>query len=161
MPKRLLILSIVVVSLLAGCGQFIDPNTLDGTSTPQVISVSGTQPIPITSLYGDDSQMIQPIPTPSDPKIQEMIDRASEVLAQNISIPPEQIHLIEAFEVEWADSSLGCPNPSLMYTQVVTPGYLIRLQTPDRVFEIHTDKRDSIIFCDSPSPPVPGALPDR
>lgn len=92
------------------------------------------------------------MPNPSDPEIQKLIAVAVEDLAKRYSISSEQIQFKEAFEVTWPDSSLGCPNPSSMYMQVLTPGYLIRLQAPGGIFEYHTDKRGSVVYCENPSP---------
>lgn len=62
-------------------------------------------------------------------------------------------------ELVWPDSSLGCPNRSSMYTQVLTPGYLIRLQALERIFEYHTDKNSLVIYCENPSPLPLDTLP--
>jgi hypothetical protein len=110
---------------------------------------------------GNDTHVSPSIPTPADPRLQDLIEKAKADLAQRLSIPADQINLVEVMEVEWPDSSLGCPNPSLMYTQVLTPGYLIRLQVLDKEFELHTNKGDLIIYCDDPAAPLPGTLPDR
>ncbi len=99
------------------------------------------------------------MPNPSDPEIQKLIAIAIEDLAKRSSISSGQIQFKEAFEVTWPDSSLGCPNPSSMYMQVLTPGYLIRLQAPSGIFEYHTDKRGAVVYCENPSPLPLDSLP--
>ena len=53
---------------------------------------------------------------------------------------PEESILVESVEaVQWPDSSLGCPQPGMLYAQVVTPGYLIVLAVEDQTYEYHAD----------------------
>ena len=54
--------------------------------------------------------------------------------------------VIEVTQVDWPDSSLGCPQPGMMYTQVVTPGYLIKLRSGSRTLEYHSGPRE-VVFC--------------
>lgn len=47
--------------------------------------------------------------------------------AERRGLLPEQI-LIESYaDVTWPDSSLGCPEPGMQYTQAVVPGHLLVL----------------------------------
>jgi hypothetical protein len=97
----------------------------------------------------------------SDPTLKALITKSVNDLSQRLSIPTDQIKIQEAVEVTWPDSSLGCPNPASQYLQVITPGYLLRFQAMDRVFEYHTNKNDLIIYCETSSLAPPGTLPDR
>ena len=67
-----------------------------------------------------------------------------------------QISLVNAKEVVWQDGSLGCPQPGMLYTQVITPGYLIKLKYDIRDFEYHAGKDRSPVYCENPLPPVEG-----
>lgn len=99
------------------------------------------------------------MPKPSDSELQKLIETAAQDLTQRFSLPPEQIQFKEAAAVTWPDSSLGCPNPSSMYLQVLTPGYLIRLQAAEHVFEYHTDTKGTLVYCENPSALPLEALP--
>lgn len=46
--------------------------------------------------------------------------------------------LVDLQPMQWPDTSLGCPSPGMVYAQVVTPGYLIRLQAGARTLEYHS-----------------------
>ena len=131
-----------------------------GCQANPITSESIASPVPPPS-QGEITQMPSSIPTPSDSRLQNLIEKVRADLANRFGVSANEIVLVEARSVTWPDSSLGCPNPSLMYTQVVTPGYLIRLQVLERTFEIHTNKRDQIIYCDDTSALLPGTLPDR
>lgn len=98
---------------------------------------------------------------PSNPEIQKLIAAATEDLTKRFSIPSEEIQFRDIAEVTWPDSSLGCPNPASSYLQVMTPGYLIRLQALERTYEYHTNKNGLVLYCENPSPLPLDSLPDQ
>ncbi|MSP13335.1 MAG: hypothetical protein EXR62_10320 [Chloroflexi bacterium] len=64
-------------------------------------------------------------------------------------------------EIEWRDSSLGCPEPGKMYLQVIIPGYRVVLQKNGETIEIHTDKSgDHMVICKTPPQKSGNQLPD-
>jgi hypothetical protein len=97
---------------------------------------------------------------PADPILQNLVETAKADLAQRLAVPVDTIVLVEAGSVVWPDGSLGCPQEWMQYAQVLTPGYLIRLQSGDQEYEYHTGKRSTVIYCENPSPPVEGTPGD-
>lgn len=71
----------------------------------------------------------------------EIVRQAVAELAARLGVSPEQIELLSLQEVEWRDSSLGLPQPGMMYAQVMTPGYRIELRAADRRYRYHADAR--------------------
>ena len=104
--------------------------------------------------------MTPSLPTPANPSLQNLIDRAVADLAQRLFVPAAQIQLVEASPVVWPDSSLGCPQEGMVYAQVLTPGYLIRLNANNTEYEYHASRGTEVIFCENPSPPVQGTPGD-
>ncbi len=51
--------------------------------------------------------------------------------------------------MEWPDASLGCPEPGMMYAQVVTPGYKIHLSCGEELFTYHSDCGSRVVYCES------------
>jgi hypothetical protein len=125
---------------LMACNQAINPN-VSNTSTP-------------SPAQGDATQMVEPLPTSSNPGLQVLIERAKEDLAQRLSLPVTQITLVDAVEVEWSDSSLDCPQPGMEYLQVVTPGYRIQLEYAGIVYEYHSSRDTYVVYCEDPVPPI-------
>jgi len=80
--------------------------------------------------------------------------RAIADLAQRLSIPASRINTMEARGVFWSDASLGCPQPDTTYTQVLTPGYLILLESGGNKFEYHANLHDHVFYCEKPTPPI-------
>jgi hypothetical protein len=105
-----------------------------------------------------------PDPTPqADPALQALVKQATDDLAARLGIQAAQIDLVEVEQVEWPDASLGCPQPGMMYAQVITPGYRIVLEAGGQAYEVHTDTDSSVVLCEDPgAPPDPagdGSLP--
>jgi len=115
--------------------------------------------VPITTAQEpqkDDTPMPQPTqPSPSS-ALESLIEKAKVDLTQRLSIPLVQIDLVEAKEVVWPNASLGCPQPGMVYADVLTPGYLILLEANSREYEYHASKGKEVICCENPTPPVPG-----
>jgi hypothetical protein len=130
--------------------------------TPTHISdpASPSEPSLPSSLYstpqGDIHTMTPTPSTPSDINLQILIDKAKEDLTRRLSISAAQIDLVEAADVMWSDSSLGCPQKGMVYADVLTPGYLIVLSVNSEEYEYHTSKGTEMVYCENPNPPVPG-----
>ena len=97
--------------------------------------------------------MIKPLPTASNPDLQNLIEKAREDLAERLSVPTTQINLNEVTEVEWSDSSLDCPQPGIAYLQAITPGYRIVLEVNSQSYEYHSNRDAYFVYCESPVPP--------
>jgi hypothetical protein len=63
---------------------------------------------------------------------------AAADLATHLSIATDAISVVSVEQVDWNDASLGCPEPDMMYAQVITPGYRIVLEADGQTFEYHT-----------------------
>lgn len=98
------------------------------------------------------------LPTPSASGMEVLIERAKEDMAERLSIPINNIILMEARGVIWSDASFGCPQPGMMYAQVLKPGYLIKLKYDNQEFEYHAGKGGSLRYCKNPLPPVEDTL---
>lgn len=90
-----------------------------------------------------------PVPTPLDPGSQPFVRLAQEDLAKRLSVPAEQIELIEVRDVVWPDKGLGCPQPGMAYTQVQVDGLLIRFRTGGRLYEYHSGGNRPPFLCEN------------
>jgi hypothetical protein len=98
-----------------------------------------------------------PLPSfPAAPNLQSLIAKAKDDLAQRLSIPVDQINGIDVKSVIWSNSSLGCPQPGMLYAEVLTPGFLILLSANGQEYEYHAGKASDIFYCENPTPPVEG-----
>jgi hypothetical protein len=145
-----------LTSLLLGCSQITPPDTqaAETASSSVTTQLAETQQVPILPTEGDATQMTQPVPTVSDPRLQGLIETAKEDLAQRLSISVTQINVVQAIEVEWSDASLDCPQPGMDYIQVLTPGYRILLEAGGQEYEYHSNRDTYVVYCQDPIPPI-------
>ena len=71
---------------------------------------------------------------------QGAVDAAIETLTAELGCTPSDITVVDVAPVTWPDSSLGCPMPGMMYLQVLTPGYRVRLLHEGKEYLLHTDR---------------------
>ena len=131
--------------LLTGCQA--SPTLPD--APPDSIS----SPLPTLPATGD-VEMTPSILLPEEPGLQDLITKVKADLAGRLSLPLEEITLIEFTEVEWSDSSMDCPEPGMSYLQVITPGYRIILQANGNSYEYHSNRDSYFVYCEGRVPPV-------
>ena len=139
------ILFTLLTYLLTGCQA--SPALTD--APPDSIS----SPLPTLPATGD-VEMTPSMRSPEEPGLQDLITNVKADLAGRLSVPVEEITLIEFSEVEWSDSSMDCPEPGMSYLQVITPGYRIILQANDNSYEYHSNRDSYFVYCEGRVPPV-------
>jgi len=78
-------------------------------------------------------------------------EKALEVLRAE-GVDPEVLTLESWEAVTWRDSSLGCPQPDMMYLQVLTPGYRFVFSDRDgNVVYVHTNQGTTAVVCENPA----------
>ncbi len=73
---------------------------------------------------------------------------AASDLAARLGADISSVNVLEIAQMEWSDSSLGCPQPETLYAQVITPGYLIVMESGGQLFNYHTDLLGTVILCE-------------
>jgi hypothetical protein len=66
-------------------------------------------------------------------------------VAENLGITPDKVKLISTEAVEWPDSCLGVSTEGIMCSQVVTPGFRVKLEANGKQLEYHTNQDASVI----------------
>ena len=96
----------------------------------------------------DCQPAVSPAPTVVTPAgATAALAAARRDLAQRQKVDESQITLVRAEAVDWPDSSLGCPQPGMMYLQVITPGYRLVLAAGGVSVEYHTDAGGRFVVC--------------
>jgi hypothetical protein len=163
----------LVLCLLTGCAQAIIPDRSEPEATLPVESISPPTFQPNSSLNASLSEM----PTPQtqvlrvtemkntsseasfDPALQPLVEQAMQDLALRLEIPVEQINLLEVRQVNWPDSSLGCPQPGTAYTQAPQEGLLIRLGVGREMYFYHSGENQIPFLCEGTSQVLPKVTP--
>lgn len=160
MSKRLLF---TIVLVLASCTSFQSGEQIPETFEPQVSPSNplagtaegpGNPTLSVISTQADETELNPSLPIPAVSNPQVLIESAKDDLAERLSISTTQIGLIEIKEVFWPDTSLGCPQAGISYTQVLTPGYLIILESNGNQFEYHANIHNYVFHCENPTLPI-------
>lgn len=137
-------LLVVSVFFLAACGGNESPDH-GGTSDRAPASDEGPQ------VKQDTTQ------APATMDLAQQVEFARTELSARLGVEGGQLRVLEAEEVRWGDTSLGCPQPDRAYTQVVTAGVLIRLAHGKTVYEYHAGRGGKPFLCEPPAiinPPI-------
>lgn len=95
----------------------------------------------------------------SNAAIELLVQVAVQDLVKRLDIPVEQIKLLEIREVVWPDASLGCPQPGMVYAQVLQDGLLIRLGVENQMYFYHSGESQDPFLCEETSQIIPQITP--
>jgi hypothetical protein len=73
---------------------------------------------------------------PADPG-DDPAEKAKAVLASRLGVSADQIAVDSVQEHTWSDTSLGLPEPDMMYAQVLTDGHIVTLSHGGRTYVYH------------------------
>jgi hypothetical protein len=75
------------------------------------------------------------------------IDLAVQTVSERVPVSRESLGNLRVRSIDWPDSSLGCAEPGVEYTQQVVPGHLVSFTVDDRIYSVHVGERTAVI-CD-------------
>jgi hypothetical protein len=77
--------------------------------------------------------------------------------AMRTGLAPDALKVLSAEAVTWPDGSLGCPQPGMMYTQALVPGYRVRIEAVGQVLDYHAGRSGAPALCpaDRSVEPIP------
>ena len=128
-------LALAATLMLAACGP--------GAGVPTPMSAPTTAaPLPVSPVTGN-------LPgSNANPDAQPAVESALQHAAAHLGVGQDQLSVDQVEPHQWPDSSLGCPQPGNMYSQIVTPGFLIVISTASgKHLEYHTDARARAVLC--------------
>ncbi|MGQ9583992.1 MAG: hypothetical protein ACUVXG_01155 [Anaerolineae bacterium] len=101
-------------------------------------------PAPTPTAAAPEKRAEEPVGMPVAQDKERSVALCTAHLSERLAVPPEKIQVLKAEPVDWPDTSLGCPEPGMMYAQVITPGFRVSLQVGDRIYEYHTDGKRAV-----------------
>jgi hypothetical protein len=78
------------------------------------------------------------------------LEQARADLAERLGVAVDDVTVVSSEEVTWPDSSLGCPQPGMMYAQVLTDGSRMLLSAGGRTYEYHSGGQGAPFLCETP-----------
>jgi len=86
-------------------------------------------------------------PVPVPPEASQAVDAALQDAAAHLNVSRDQLQVSQVESQQWNDASLGCPQPGQLYSQIVTPGFLVMISSGSHQLEYHTDTRGRVTLC--------------
>jgi hypothetical protein len=85
-----------------------------------------------------------------EPGMESLIAAATADLMKRLSVTRDAIEVVSAKSVVWPDRSLGCPQPGMMYPQVLAEGYRIELRAKNQIYVYHGGEGRGPFLCENP-----------
>jgi hypothetical protein len=159
LPLRKIILNLLIIVLVSGCngttlpGQDSTPSAQTTLTQPRNLEITITPTSPQT-MVTQEATLPGTSPSPGTQVENPLVRQAREDLVQRLNVPIEDIELMQYEEVFWRDTSLGCPQPGMVYGQVITSGYLITLEAKGQRYEYHADTSRYVFMCETKETPI-------
>jgi hypothetical protein len=144
---RFVVVAAVFVIGALTTGACAAPSNPPPTPAPAATPLAASTRSPAAVPTPQTAPVLSQSPEPDDQQQQAVVDEAVRQAAAYANVSASDVKVQQAEAREWGDSSLGCPRPGQMYSQVVTPGFLIVLQAGTRVLEYHSDARGRLVLC--------------
>ena len=93
--------------------------------------------------------------------LRAVVDAALVDAARRSGLAVAALKVVSADRVTWADGSLGCPEPGLLYTQALVSGYRVRIQAGGQTWDYHAGVRGAPRWCPPGRSLPPAAQDDR
>lgn len=130
----------VLALVLAGCGTAQDDT---GTTDEPAQDSTTTSAPDVTSPPSDDpSNTVHP---------NDNVQFAISDLAERVGSDQSEISVVSVEEVEWPDTSLGCPDPKKAYAQMLVNGYDIILEVDGKEYHYHGAAGEDPFYCAIPT----------
>lgn len=87
------------------------------------------------------------------------VGKAKADLVARLNIAEKDIEVAKVELVTWPNSAMGCPQPDMMYTQVMQEGLRIQLIVDNITYNYHSGGTRDPFLCQSVTPPVKATQP--
>lgn len=92
--------------------------------------------------------------------LKQVIETAGRMAREKSGQPQAAAQVVEAQEVHWASSALGCPGPGQSYLDVLTPGYYVVLEIDGQTYRYHAGRDGAPFLCPEGRSEAPAGRPD-
>jgi hypothetical protein len=88
-----------------------------------------------------------PSPAPVPPEASAAVDAALQAAAAQLGTSRDQLQVAQVQPQQFNDASLGCPQAGELYSQIVTPGFVVVITGGGHQLEYHADMRGHTVLC--------------
>ena len=93
--------------------------------------------------------------------LEATVDAALADAAKRTGLKRTDLKVLSAEAVTWSDGSLGCPQPGMMYTQALVPGYRVQIRAGGQDLDYHASRMGLPALCPSGRAVPPSAGNER
>jgi hypothetical protein len=90
-----------------------------------------------------------PPPAVSGEVPDEILERIRRDATSRLGVEAASLEQVRAEAVTWNDGALGCPQPDVVYTQALEPGYWVVLQANGRQLDYRARASGYFFICES------------
>ncbi len=137
----------VLLLYSAGCTPVQLPAAATPAAPAATSDTTGEATAEATAEATEEATMTTP---PAAAAAPEPVRQALADLAARLAVSPEAIEIVQAEAVVWPDGSLGCPEPDMMYTQVIVEGMKIILAVEGEEYHYHYGDARGAFLCENP-----------
>jgi hypothetical protein len=83
---------------------------------------------------------------------QGILDAVLADAAARTGVPVADITVVEATSVTWPNGALGCPQPGMMYTEMIVPGYHVIVEAGGKQLDYRFGMNGTPSLCENPPP---------
>lgn len=171
--QRIVALAAALAFTLTACGEATDDTggspaaTESSPAATEDESTSSPDEGSTSAPTEDDSMKPSPIPSPqpgdsalpTGPVPDSVAQRpdvvaATEDYAKRMNVDVQDVTVEGFASVTWSDGSIGCPEPGMMYTQALVPGYQLVLGVDGQLASYHAAEGKPFSYCASPVAPA-------
>lgn len=138
------LLAIGAALLLAACATAGDGGTTDSPTDSPMRTPVGE---PSETERGE---VTMPTGGISDDTLAQLVAAA----AADAGVELDEISIVTAEQVTWSDGAIGCPEPGMVYTQALVPGYRVILEIDGEEHHFHASEGGQFFYCDQPQAPA-------
>lgn len=107
--------------------------------------------------------LLEPVPTVAEEAVtgevpEDLLNAILADAADRSGLPVEAFTVLRDEAVTWSDGSLGCPQPDVIYTQALVPGYRVVVAVGDQTFDYRAAQSGFFTLCERDLP-VPITAP--
>src|SRR5262245_24162730 len=73
----------------------------------------------------------------------DAVEKLRAEVATQASVKASDVKVVSAQAVNWPNGALGCPQPGMMYTQAIVPGYRVELEASGKRYVYHASTKGS------------------
>ena len=163
--RKMIVWSLLTVWLLAACQPASEtppagppeeeqPSDSPGYPAPELNEAApaypgagAPEPIEASPAQGYPAPAVNEVPA-------DILEKITADALNRAGLADAAVTVVRAEAVEWPDGSLGCPQPDMMYTQAIVPGYWVVLEVDGKPFDYRASQRGDFVLCENGAPPI-------